>query len=313
MQISYNKSYLKKIVKLVPFIILAYIIYDLSKNENLTFSYDFLLEQNWTVNRVLIIVPVLLLMLLNWMVEAKKWQLLTLKYFPLSIKKAFISVLSGVSTALFTPNRVGDFIGRVSYLPKEHRKNGMVSSFFGSYSQWLLTIVMGWIAWIQLGRQFVNSSSVFLSISVLYFVLIVFLFTLFLGRGFKFKMAKRWTKHFNHPPTFTVRVKLISLSLFRYFIFTLQFYLLLRLFGVDLAYGLVLSKLGLFYLLTSLIPSTFWGELGIKESLAVWVFSGLIINSLVIISATLLLWMINLLIPAVLGNYFLFRKASAIS
>ena len=312
MKISYSTSTLKKSMKLIPLLILAYILYDLSSNENLFFSFDFFVNQEWTLGRILILLPVVLLMLLNWLMEARKWQLLTDNYFPLTIRKAFASVLSGISTALFTPNRVGDFIGRVSHLPKEYRKKGMISSFFGSYSQWLLTIVMGWVAWTQLGMQMIESSDLYYTISGLYFVLIVVLFVLFLGKGFKSKLLNRWKKYLNQPPSLRLRIKLLALSLFRYFIFTLQFYLLLQLFGVDLNYGLVMSKLGLFYLITSMIPSTFWGEIGIKESLAVWVFSGLIVNSLIIISVTLLLWIINLLIPSIVGNYYLYKRTSVL-
>lgn len=299
-------------MKLIPLLILAYILYDLSTNENLSFSFDFLLDQKWTLGRVLILLPVIILMLLNWIIEAKKWQLLTQNYSPLSLTKAFTSVLSGISTALFTPNRVGDFIGRVSHLPKEHRKKGMISSFYGSYSQWLLTIVMGWIAWMQLGMQLVESRNVYLAVSGSYFLLIIGLFILFLGKGFRLSIFNRWKGYLNQPPSVRLRMKLLALSLFRYFIFTLQFFLLLQLFGVDLNYGLVMSKLGLFYLITSMIPSTFWGEIGIKESLAVWVFSGVIINSLIIITVTLLLWVINLLIPSIGGNYFLYKRVSTL-
>jgi hypothetical protein len=271
------------------------------------FSIDFLLEQDWPIERLALFIPVLFLMLVNWLLESRKWQLLTADFHSISLKKAFLSVLSGVATALFTPNRIGDFIGRLSHMPKQHRGKAMLSSFYGSFSQWLLTIIMGWIAWIQLGDQFVNSFKVYLAISTLYFSMIVLLLVLFLSKrkGLKYFAKFDILKH--NPPTLSVRFKLISLSLFRYLIFTAQFYLLLRLLGLDLSYTLVLSKLGLFYLLTSMVPSTFWGEIGIKESVAVWVFSGLIINSLVIVCATLLLWTINLLIPALAGNYFLYK------
>lgn len=313
MQLSYNTRTLKKSLRLLPFIFLAYIIYDLLANKNLSFSLDFLVAQKWTSQRLALLIPVFILMNINWLIEARKWQVLTKEFYPMKILKSFASVLSGVSTALFTPNRVGDFIGRVSHLPKKHRKDGMISSFFGSYSQWLLTIIMGWIAWVQLGMQFVDSELIYSLISISYLVLIFALLFIFLRKGMDLNLFKSLQKYFVHPPSQTDRLKLLGLSFFRYLIFTSQFYILLQLFGVDLSYSLVLSKLGLFYLFTSLIPSTFWGELGIKESLAVWVFSGLIINSLLIIATTLLLWMINLLIPAIIGNYFLFKKARALS
>ena len=311
MQISYNTSIIKKSLKVLPFAILIYILYDLLVNKELYFSFDFLLDQQWSISRLSLFIPVFLLMIINWLLEAKKWQLLTKTFFPLSIKKAFISVWSGVSTALFTPNRIGDFIGRISHLPEGTKKKGIVSSFYGSFSQWLLTIIMGWIAWIQLGDQIVSSKASFHVISTVYFLGIVLLLFLFLGKGNWLSSFKKWNKYKAYRPTSRVKVKIIFLSLLRYFVFTTQFYLLLYIMGVDLSYTLVLTKLGLFYLLTSLVPSTFWGEIGVKESLAVWVFSGLIINSLIVISATLLIWLINLIIPALIGNYFLIRKTAS--
>ena len=313
MHISYNTTFIKKSIKALPFAILIYILYDLMVNSDLYFSFDFLLDQDWSIARLLLFIPVFLLMILNWLLEAKKWQLLTNTYSVLSIKKAFISVLSGVSTALFTPNRIGDFIGRISHLPKEARKKGIVSSVYGSFSQWLLTIIMGWVAWIQLGDQFVSSDAIFHSISTVYLLGIIVLLFLFLGKGEWLSYFKKLTKYKAFRPSSNIKVKIILLSLFRYFVFTTQFYLLLHIMGVDLSYALVLSKLGLFYLLTSLVPSTFWGEIGVKESVAVWVFSGLIINSLIVVSATLLLWLINLIIPALAGNYFLFKKVNKAS
>lgn len=308
MQISYNRSKLKKVGQILPFIMLAYILFDLILNKKLYFSIDFLQSQTWGLSRSLIIVPVFLLMLINWLLEAVKWQLLTKKYYTLTIKRSFMSVWSGVSTAFFTPNRLGDFIGRVSHLPKGERKNGIVSSAYGSYSQWLLTLSMGWLAWVQLGDQFIRSEKAFLLLSFFSFILLVALFVLFFGKGSTMLLKQKWQEHLKYRPSKEEKTKLIVLSALRYLVFTSQFYLLLLFLGVELDYGLVLSKLGIFYLIASLLPSTFWGELGVKESLAVWIFSGLIINSFIIIAATFLLWMINLLIPAIMGNYFLYKR-----
>lgn len=308
MQISYNTSIIKKSIKVLPFAILIYILYDLIVNKDLYFSFDFLLDQQWSTSRLALFIPVFLLMIVNWLLEARKWQLLTRTYYNLSISKAFVSVWSGVSTALFTPNRIGDFIGRISHLPKSVRKKGIVSSVYGSYSQWLLTLIMGWVAWLQLGEQFVSSKASYHAISTIFFIGLVVLLLLYLGNGKWLSSIKKWNEYNSYRPNKEVKLKVILLSLLRYFVFTTQFYLLLQILGVDLSYTLVLSKLGLFYLLTSLVPSTFWGEIGIKESVAVWVFSGLIINSLIIVTATLLLWLINLIIPALVGNYFLIKK-----
>lgn len=308
--IKFNNIKLKSGLKILPLFILGVIIFDLISHGKVGMSYDFLKENDWGVEKLFWLVPVAILMIVNWSLEAIKWRVLINPFYKISFKNAFKSIWSGVSTALSTPNRFGDFIGKISHLPSGHRKKGLVSSFYGSYSQGIITMVMGWVGWLFYGDQIVENASIRISLSVLGAFIIIISVVLFISNRSVNVVPKKWRHLFSDAPDFSSKAKIVLLSFLRYLAFATQFYLLIRFFGLELGYTTVFLKITLFYLITSIIPMTFWGEIGIKESVAVWVFSGLIYNSLIIIGVTLLLWLINLIIPALVGNYFLFKTVS---
>lgn len=297
-------------LKLLPLIVLGGIVFDLVRRDKIGMSFDFLLNQEWHSARFLWLIPIFGLMLLNWTFEAFKWKELISPFYSMSFSNAFRSIWAGVSTALSTPNRLGDFIGKLSYLPQEYRKKGLVSSFYGSYSQWLITLMMGWIGWLFFGDQIIGIAGNKLGVSILGFVIILFFVILFLSDSSVKLVPEKWKQYFMNGPGKLTKFKIILLSFMRYLAFATQFYLLIRFLGLELGYSTVFLKVTLFYLITSFVPATFWGEIGIKESVAVWVFSGLIYNSLLIIAVTILLWLINLVIPALAGYYFLLKTTS---
>ena len=308
--IKFNNKRLKIGLKLLPLFVMGVIIFDLVSHGKIGVSYDFLKDNNWGIDRIFWLIPVAILMLANWSFEAIKWKILIKPFYQITFSNAFKSIWSGVSTALSTPNRFGDFIGKISHIPKDHRKKGLISSFYGSYSQWLITMVMGWVGWLFYGDQIIENENVKLGLSIIGAFIIFLSVALFLSKRSVMVIPKKWRHYFTETPDFNSKTKIIFLSFLRYLAFATQFYLLIRFFGVELGYTTVFLKITLFYLITSLVPMTFWGEIGVKESVAVWVFSGLIYNSLIIISVTLLLWLINLIIPALVGNYFLFKTVT---
>ena len=89
-----------------------------------------------------------LLMLLNWGIEAYKWQQLVIKITPIRFFRTFKAVWTGVTLGLFTPNRVGEFGGRILYVPRKFRIKAVIVSLIGSFSQNLATIIIGLIGLI---------------------------------------------------------------------------------------------------------------------------------------------------------------------
>ena len=308
--IKFKDIRFRRVLRILPLIVLGAIIFDLVNHGKVGLSYDFLKESDWGLEKLLWLIPVIILMIANWSFEAIKWRVLISPFYKISFRNAFRSIWSGVSTALSTPNRFGDFIGKISHLPKDHRKKGLVSSFYGSYSQWLITMVMGLVGWFFYGDQIIENTNIRISLSIIGVLLILLSLLLFISKRSISVVPEKWRHYFSDAPDFSSKAKIVLLSFLRYLAFATQFYLLIRFFGVELGYATVFLKITLYYLITSLVPMTFWGEIGVKESVAVWVFSSLIYNSLIIISVTLLLWLINLIIPALLGNYFLFKTVS---
>ena len=59
---------------------------------------------------------VIVLVFVNWGFEAKKWKLLITPIQKMSFFTAFKSVLTGVTLSLNTPNRIGEYGGRILYV-----------------------------------------------------------------------------------------------------------------------------------------------------------------------------------------------------
>src|SRR5690606_3920901 len=89
------------------------------------------------------------LMFVNWLLEAVKWRFLCRYIERISFWKAIQSVFCGLTWAVFTPNRIGEFGGRVLFLKPRKRVFGVVAMGVGALAQLVLTCVAGSlsIAW----------------------------------------------------------------------------------------------------------------------------------------------------------------------
>src|SRR5436190_15270805 len=89
------------------------------------------------------LVAIIILMIVNWSIEAVKWQLAIKTIQRVSFLKAFRAVLSGVSFSVSTPNRVGEYLGRVLYMDEGNRLKTISLTIVGSISQLIITLLMG--------------------------------------------------------------------------------------------------------------------------------------------------------------------------
>jgi uncharacterized membrane protein YbhN (UPF0104 family) len=85
-------------------------------------------------------------MFVNWFLEAGKWKYLMSHIEPISFYRAIESVFCGLTLAIFTPNRLGEYGGRVFFLSPKRRIVGIVAMSVGSIGQLVLTNVFGAIA-----------------------------------------------------------------------------------------------------------------------------------------------------------------------
>ena len=253
---------------------------------------------------------VVLLMLFNWFLEAVKWHYLTSFFYQQSISEAARAVLTGLAFSIFTPNRSGDFAGRIMHLPPDLRIEGAVFSFVGSFTQVLVTITAGCLSAIYLSYHLSVFSNLYFSVLIPVFIfslLCLHYVAINLRKYWPWIVGIKWLKALTAKvhdveklkPQFLI--KIITLSWLRYVVFTLQFYLLLRAFEVNLSIDLMISLVMITFFFITLIPSFTLSEIGIRGSVCVYLFSRFMQDTSGVLLASSLLWLINIGIPAFIG------------
>jgi hypothetical protein len=270
------------------------------------------------------------MMLGNLFLEAKKWQYLISLKEKVSMSTSFKAVFTGLSVSVFTPNRVGEFLGRIFFLKKTEPIEGIFMTVIGSISQLLVTIVIGSLS-LAFFLPVYYSPTDFpteLLMGVLYvlgFLTNIIFLGLYLNISFITNLSRRifkpeW-KHWNHYVEIfssyktSELLKVFGLSLLRYLVFSTQFFLFLRAFNVPLSLGEAMMLIPVIYLVTTSIPTIALSELGVRGSVSVFfigVFmAGHIIGvgdlQLRVFAASTCIWLINIALPALIGTFFVFH------
>jgi hypothetical protein len=297
------------------FIWVSYSIYhQLIKQDRLERSWQEI-QTSFTSSRILYLVAVILLMIVNWAVEAFKWKVCIQRVQQVRFLTAFKAVLSGVSFAVSTPNRVGEYLGRVLYMEEGNRLKAISLTITGSLSQLIITLIMGVAGWIILAAQLEASHLVshFWFNGILYGTIVALIILTFfyfrlagVARWFeRIKWVRKYAWLFRALEEFnaTLLLQLLSLSALRFIVFIVQYYLLFRFFGVDLTWGETWWAVSVSFLIMAVIPTialftdlTLRGEISLK---LIGLFNG---NHLGIWFASVTIWVINLIIPALAGS-----------
>lgn len=255
---------------------------------------------------------VVCLMPLNWGLELLKWKkILDVNLLKYSFLKLIRSLFSGVATGLVTPNRLGNFIGRVLFFKGKSRGMLVMGTLYSNFSQFLVTLSFGTIGFIMIKpmlNDVILQYATYFLISVLFFSMLLYhIFPILPSTSFKLI-----DKKLNLLSTFQQQAKLISLqliglSIFRFIVFTLQYVLLLVAFGTPFSLDIVFAIL-LVYLISTITPSLLFGKLFIRESASLLILGLYIENELKIIVVSLLLWLINIGLPSLTGLVFLLKE-----
>ena len=261
-------------------------------------------------NSLLILLTVLLLFL-NWGIEVFKWQLFTKPVEIISFKKAWQSVWMGVCIGNLTPGRLGEFAGRVLFFKPEHRAKATTLHFVSGIVQLVVTIIMG-CGGLLCFSSMINES--YFATILIAEGLLLLVFTVLLWRVNKIIVWLRKT-NFLKKYDFThleierpMLLKMLFLSTLRYIVFAFQFYLLLAACGVQGNLYHIAGAITITYLLLSTIPMISFIEVAIRAFVVVLLFGGLGSNDWKLSVAATLLWLINIVIPSVVGYVFLVRN-----
>ena len=103
-------------------------------------------------------------------------------------------------------------------------------------------------------------------------------------------------------------VRIMLVSLIRYAVFCIQFFLMLQFFGIELSYWQALVAIPTNYLFVTFTPSLAFSEATVRSSFAVLTigaFSGQTVN---IALAGMCIWMLNFVVPMLFGSVVMVRK-----
>ena len=266
---------------------------------------------------------VIILAFVNWGLEAKKWQVLMRHLQPLKYLDALKGVLSGVTFSLNTPNRIGEYGGRVLYVEEGNRLKSVSLSIAGSICQLTITVLMGCGGLIFLlntedGSETIMGLSFFWLKTLLFLsvvatlILLLFLFRLsWIIKLFeKIPGLSKSVQYISVLDEFTPKLllRLLLLSVLRYLVFVIQYILLLHVLEVEVEWQQGFWLITILYLVMAIVPSFAIADLGIRGKFSTELLSLYSANIIGILGTTFGIWFINLFIPALAGSYFIISK-----
>lgn len=254
------------------------------------------------------------LMLVNWGLESRKWRILVGDVERITRWRAFLATLAGTPIGLITPNRVGEFVGRVLFLAPEHRIAASFATAVGSIAQFVVTVVAGLVGLMALlfstDRDSLSpAASAWVGLCALVAgaaLLLYFNPDLLRATIARIPLVRRWEGHAAVLERFGDRLllRVLLISAARYTVFSAQFALLLFALA-DIPLLDAMRSIPAVFLVSTLIPTVMLTELGVRGSIAVAFISQGPGHDQGVLLATTVLWLINLGVPALLGGIIL--------
>jgi hypothetical protein len=284
-----------KLIGLVLFVICAFAIYNkVLQNENLN-QYGAELKIQLSKIHWGAWLLMALLMVLNYTIEAIKWKTVIASTNQFNIFQALRAVLVGQAFSFFTPARSGDYVGRTLFLAPGTKLKGITQMAWASYAQLLMTICFGsiaifwnlpflpWLKWVAPWGA----------------ALALFLF-------FYNQSLKGWLSKINLLQIDNgLKWKLIALAFSRYLVYILQYNWASEMLSIPVhALDLSIAIMALLFFL-SMIPAISLTDLVIRGQLFLLLMAPFYQNDIMLIALTTLIWIVNFLIPSIIGSILL--------
>lgn len=268
---------------------------------------------SWRESNPLLLLLIIMLMPLNWLAETKRFQLLISPFVKLRFVQSLLSIVSGLTFAVISPNRIGEYAGRIVKLDAKHNKYGLIATLVGSISQNFVNLSAGLLGALYVfGRADIllfEQEELFYGITILFISLLIGLYyrldilakwMLLLPDN---KYIERLKKAAGYLVEYSNKMLTINMlwSIVRYLIYMSQYVLMLWFFGIELDLLLAMSGVALIYLIQSGLPLPPMIGILARGEIAVLVWGQFTDNVLGILAATFSLWIINLIVPSFLG------------
>lgn len=247
---------------------------------------------------------------LNILLQYLKWKLVCNTLLHENNNSRIVnSLFYGFSSGSFTPARLGEYFGRA--LAFSDKPLFLVSSavLIDKLFSLFIVISIGFVSFmVYLDFSFTFSVGITLLIVVLIYAgfhVIKKILTLNNYRWIR-KANTRLTLLKSVDTSFSIKLTLLSLLFYSCFI--LQFALLIGAFSKHYNYLYYIWAGNLVMFTKTVLPAVSFGELGIREGASVFFIKHFGESAAAGFNASIFLFLINILIPAVTGLIFLYKK-----
>lgn len=320
------KFFLNYVLGPLLFIWLSWSIFNQVKNQSNLEELWLKIKESFNSPLLINLFAVIILMPVNWSLEALKWKLSLQQVQPVSFLKSLQAVFSGVSFSVTTPNRMGEYLGRILYMNEGNRMKVISLSILGSISQLIVTFFFGLTGLLLLKNKIIESglsgwpawiNMILTGGTIVLFILTVFYFKLnwLIKRIDKLPGFRKyaWLIIELKKIKATLLLQLLSVSFLRYIVFGLQYILLFHFFDVEVNAWQGFWAIATVFFIMAVIPTIALFEIVQKVYVTKEIFTIFTVNALGICLATTTIWFINLVVPAVIGSLFIlglktFRK-----
>lgn len=250
----------------------------------------------------------LLLLPVNIGLEIYKWKLLANSAQPVTYGMAVKSFLAGLALSILTPNRIGEYPGRILYMKQRNTPRLISVTFLGMFTQFLCLFIFGIpglvyynIAVPGYWQKLVLIFTIVCAVAV---AIIFFRFEKWSGIIERFSFLKKFKTYSKLLRKFTLKEQLLILgmSMLRFCVYVFQYLLLLWWMHIEIPLPVGFCLASLFFFSMAIVPSVALAEIGIRGGISLFLFQNFSTNKIGILVATLVLWFVNLIIPALTGS-----------
>ncbi len=289
-------------IKLLILVLSLYLLYIRLQDSTLTVSE--LKEKLLALPAQGLFWAMLALLPLNLLLEMFRWWVFAQKLPHINFWQVFKGVFAGLGLGITIPQYLGDFGGRLLYLKSGHRVKGIMPLTLSNMAQFMVLMAFG-VAGLWL---VIPDKAWYPSIGLTIYWLLCLAGLLF---PFRFMVLlkslgvpEKWLSVFQQGAPVSIQQIIAGwiLGHLRFVVFSLQFVFALLLMGYDISILIGLGAVWLIFLLKGGVPAlSFMGDLGVREAATAQVFYWLGLDPGAAVAASLIVWFVNRVMPALIG------------
>lgn len=254
---------------------------------------------------------------INQILEVLKWRQLIADFSKMGFWQSFKAILAGTTIAIFTPNRVGEYGGRVLFVEEGQGWKAVIATMVGSLAQLLALLSVGLFGGIYFAVAFLKPEPYLIPVSLsLGFALLSMLYFGYFNIDILVLLAKRvpLIVRFKKPLRHLTVLrhyhkkelgKALGFALLRYFTYASQYYFLLQFYGVPAPWLIGMAGIATIFMVQASVPMPPAMGLLARGEIALFVWGFFTKDDVDILAATFSLFVVNIVVPALLGLFFI--------